>query len=50
MKLSSSTCSVLPVDDGDEDVIVCNNVGAPFFYQYQQKEPNNWIRVRAVHQ
>ncbi|XP_020605845.1 thyroid peroxidase-like [Orbicella faveolata] len=37
-------------DDGDEDVIVCNNVGAPFFYQYQQKEPNNWIRVRAVHQ
>ncbi|KAL9953645.1 hypothetical protein ACROYT_G041095 [Oculina patagonica] len=35
-------------DDGDEDIIVCNNVGAPFFYQYQQKEPNNWIRVRVV--
>ncbi|XP_073248167.1 uncharacterized protein [Porites lutea] len=36
-------------DDGDEDIIVCNNVGAPFFYQYQRKEPNNWIRTRVVH-
>ena len=36
-------------DDGDEDIVVCNNIGAPFFYQNQQREPNNWIRVRVVH-
>lgn len=28
---------------------MCNNIGAPFFYQNQQREPNNWIRVRVVH-
>jgi len=36
-------------DDGDEDIIVCNNVGAPFFYQNQQNESNKWIRIRVVH-
>lgn len=35
-------------DDGDEDIVVCNNIGAPFFYQNHQREPNNWIRIRVV--
>lgn len=36
-------------DDGDEDIVVSNNIGAPFFYQNHQREPNNWIRIRVVH-
>lgn len=32
MKLSFLMCFVLFVDDGDEDVIVCNNVGVLYFY------------------
>ena len=40
---------ILSLDDGDEDIIVCNNFGEPFFYQNLQMEPNNWIRIRVMH-
>ena len=35
--------------DGDEDVIVTENVGAPRFFKNNNDNNNNWINIRPMH-
>ena len=37
------------LDDGDEDVVVCNNLGPPQLYENKGGNTNNWIKVNVVH-
>ncbi|XP_031572884.1 uncharacterized protein LOC116306893 [Actinia tenebrosa] len=36
-------------DDGDEDVVVCNNLGPPQLYDNKGGNKRNWLKVRVVH-
>lgn len=36
-------------DDGDVDVVVCNNVGAPEIYENIGGNEQNWIKVNVMH-
>ena len=36
-------------NDGDEDVAVAGNVGAPKLFQNQGGNKMNWIKVKAMH-
>ena len=38
------------LDDGDVDVVVCNNVGAPEIYEnLGGNEVNFWLKVNVMH-
>lgn len=39
----------LYLDDGDEDVVVCNNVGAPEIFKNIGGNKQNWIKVKVMH-
>ena len=36
-------------NDGDEDLLVADNVGAPRFFMNEGGNLNNWIRIRPMH-
>ncbi|KAK3733354.1 hypothetical protein QZH41_013682 [Actinostola sp. cb2023] len=40
---------LISLHDGDEDVVVCNNLGPPQLYENKGGNTNNWIKVQAVH-
>ena len=35
--------------DGDEDLLVADNIGAPRFFMNEGGNSKNWIRIRPMH-
>ena len=42
-------CAFSDPGDGDEDVVICNNVGAPNVFKNEGGNANNWVKVKVVH-